>query len=183
MNDGPHGDADGVHPATPGSYGLPPAGERLPEATRLGPVRLQVADLDRSTTFYRDVLGLRVVTRTLRAATLAPQDDDSWRCRPELKHGPTVAVKTEDNPRLFPVIQRNSSTYDKLRRLRSGTERSNSVKKGPHRLVEARHRRQSFWLIRLHLIGMLQHARAWGASVNASAWVDSWLQEVCAVAA
>jgi catechol 2,3-dioxygenase len=75
-NEGPHGDADGVHPATPGSYGFPPAGERLPEATRLGPVRLQVADLERSTTFYRDVLGLRVVTRTMRAATLAPQDDD-----------------------------------------------------------------------------------------------------------
>ncbi|MEP6689481.1 MAG: VOC family protein [Gemmatimonadales bacterium] len=39
-------------------YGIVPPGYRLPAATRLGAVRLQVADLDRSLTWYRRVLGL-----------------------------------------------------------------------------------------------------------------------------
>ncbi len=54
------GAADGVAPATPGSYGEPPRnGYRLPAATRLGRVQLQVADLERSLAFYEGVLGLR----------------------------------------------------------------------------------------------------------------------------
>lgn len=47
-----------AEPATPGSYGLAPGGFRLPAATRLGPVRLQVADLARSLAYYQQVLGL-----------------------------------------------------------------------------------------------------------------------------
>lgn len=43
------------------SYGQPPRGYRLPAATRLGRVRLQVADLGRSLIYYRDVIGLRVI--------------------------------------------------------------------------------------------------------------------------
>jgi len=39
----------------------PAAGSRLPAATRVGRVRLAVADLERSVTFYRRVLGLRVL--------------------------------------------------------------------------------------------------------------------------
>jgi catechol 2,3-dioxygenase len=39
-------------------YGIPPRGYRLPDGIRLGPVRLQVADLKRSLDFYREVLGL-----------------------------------------------------------------------------------------------------------------------------
>jgi catechol 2,3-dioxygenase len=50
-------------PATPGSYGLPPDGFRLPAATRLGPVRLQVGDLERSLAYYQEVLGMRVLER------------------------------------------------------------------------------------------------------------------------
>ncbi|MEP7382638.1 MAG: VOC family protein, partial [Gemmatimonadota bacterium] len=46
--------------AIPGSYGAPPANYRLPASTRLGPVRLQVADLARSLDFYEGTLGLRV---------------------------------------------------------------------------------------------------------------------------
>jgi catechol 2,3-dioxygenase len=54
---GSAGDAD---VAVPGSYGIPPQGVRLPPGTRLGPVRLQVAHLDRSRAFYEGVLGLHV---------------------------------------------------------------------------------------------------------------------------
>ena len=54
-------------------YGIAPPGYRLPAATRLGAVRLQVADLDRSLEWYRRVLGLEVVGRTSGRAGLAPQ--------------------------------------------------------------------------------------------------------------
>ena len=43
------------------TYGLAPPGFRLPDDLRLGPVVLQVANLERSTEFYSRVLGLRVV--------------------------------------------------------------------------------------------------------------------------
>ena len=52
-----------VEPATPDSYGLPPSGSRLPADTRLGPVRLQVGDLERSLDYYREVLGLGLFER------------------------------------------------------------------------------------------------------------------------
>ena len=42
-------------------YGVAPTGYRLPDATRLGTVRLQVSDLARSVAYYRDLLGLRVL--------------------------------------------------------------------------------------------------------------------------
>ena len=66
----------GAAPATPGSYGEPPAGHRLPAATRLGEVRLQVADLARSVDYYTSVLGLRVGEQAGDTATLAAHDDD-----------------------------------------------------------------------------------------------------------
>jgi catechol 2,3-dioxygenase len=50
-----------LEPALPGTYGRAPSGHRLPDTTRLGPVRLQVTDLARSVAFYRDALGLEVV--------------------------------------------------------------------------------------------------------------------------
>src|SRR5678809_430769 len=57
------GRAASAQPATPGSYGEAPSAYRLPEATRLGPVRLQIADLARSLDYYEQVLGLRVLER------------------------------------------------------------------------------------------------------------------------
>ena len=63
-------------PATPGSYGEPPAGFRLPDATRLGAVKLQVAELARSLHFYQETLGLRVVARDDARAVLAAHDDE-----------------------------------------------------------------------------------------------------------
>ena len=62
--------------ATPGSYGQAPAGHRLPRATRLGRVRLQIADLERSLAFYEHTLGLRVLERDDTRAALAAEGDD-----------------------------------------------------------------------------------------------------------
>ena len=53
-------------------YGVAPPGYRLPAATRLGAVRLQVADLDRSLEWYRRVLGLELLDRTEGQLRLAP---------------------------------------------------------------------------------------------------------------
>jgi len=64
-----------VREATP--YGIAPKGYRLPAQTTLGPVRLQVADLERSITYYEQVLGLRVATRTSDTAALTPHGDDT----------------------------------------------------------------------------------------------------------
>jgi catechol 2,3-dioxygenase len=70
------GEGSGAQPVTPGSYGEAPRGRRLPDATALGPVRLQIADLERSLAFYESVLGLRVVERDGRRAALAAQGDE-----------------------------------------------------------------------------------------------------------
>ena len=63
-------------PATPGSYGERPSGYRLPDATRLGRVRLQVSDLARSLDFYEGTLGLRSVERRETEVLLAAHGDD-----------------------------------------------------------------------------------------------------------
>ncbi len=65
-----------VHAATVGSYGEPPAGYRLPDTTRLGAVRLQVAQLPRSLAFYQPVLGLRVLSQEPGVATMGAVGDD-----------------------------------------------------------------------------------------------------------
>ncbi|HET9439651.1 MAG TPA: VOC family protein [Longimicrobiales bacterium] len=41
------------------SYGIRPEGYRLPDETHVGAVVLQVSDLERSTAFYRDLLGFQ----------------------------------------------------------------------------------------------------------------------------
>jgi catechol 2,3-dioxygenase len=57
-------------------YGIQPTGYRLPAATRLGRVRLQIADLDRSIAYYETVIGLRVLERRDGVARLAPHGSD-----------------------------------------------------------------------------------------------------------
>ena len=64
------GDARAAESAKPGSYGLAPPGFRLPAATRLGPVRLQIADLERSLAYYQSVLGLQLLERGSQWARL-----------------------------------------------------------------------------------------------------------------
>ncbi|TVR53669.1 MAG: hypothetical protein EA421_10700 [Gemmatimonadales bacterium] len=62
-------------------YGVPPDGARLPPDTRLGPVRLQVADLARSLSYYQDVLGLRVLetegAEAVLGTSMAPDGDSA----------------------------------------------------------------------------------------------------------
>jgi catechol 2,3-dioxygenase len=58
-------------------FTVAPPGYRLPADIRLGIVRLQVADLDRSTGYYDRVLGLRTLESTSETATLGAQGDDT----------------------------------------------------------------------------------------------------------
>ena len=46
---------------TDAEYGIKPKGYRLPEATHIGAVTLQVSDLARSVAFYRDFLGFQEI--------------------------------------------------------------------------------------------------------------------------
>lgn len=71
------GAAPAAAPATPGSYGEAPSGYRLPAATRLGAVRLRVADLARSVAYYEGTLGLHTTERGATHARLAAQGDDA----------------------------------------------------------------------------------------------------------
>jgi catechol 2,3-dioxygenase len=50
--------------------------EALPSHIALGPVHLQVADLERSLRYYQEVLGLRAIVLGDGIATLAPHGDD-----------------------------------------------------------------------------------------------------------
>ena len=58
-------------------YGVAPPGFRLPDATRLGRVTLQVADLDRSLEFYQGLIRLRVLRRAADVAELGAHGDDT----------------------------------------------------------------------------------------------------------
>ncbi len=80
-------------PSAPG-YGIVPPGYRLPAATRLGPVHLQVADLARSLAYYERVLGLRVLARSVQDATVGPHGDE------------TALVKLHERPGAAPVPRR-----------------------------------------------------------------------------
>jgi catechol 2,3-dioxygenase len=68
-------DRHDAEPAIPGSFGEPPTGYRLPDATRLGHAKLQVANLDRSVEWYGRVLGLRAAPYSGGATKLVAADD------------------------------------------------------------------------------------------------------------
>lgn len=74
--------------ATPGTYGEHPRGYRLPDALRLGVVRVRIADLQRSVDYYTTVLGLRVIARDDSRATLGAHGDD--RALIELNEVPSI---------------------------------------------------------------------------------------------
>jgi catechol 2,3-dioxygenase len=58
-------------------YGIRPLQYRLPEATHVAGVVLQVADLDRSIAYYEQVIGLRVQQRDRSVARLGPHADET----------------------------------------------------------------------------------------------------------
>ncbi len=64
--------------------GVAPPRFRLPDATHVGRVRLQVSDLRRSVAYYEQVLGLQVYTGTAHSATLGPHGE----------HRPLVTLET-----------------------------------------------------------------------------------------
>ncbi len=70
------GGEGGAAIAAPGTYGEAPKGYRLPAATRLGRVVLQVADLARARGFYEQVLGFRTVAERDAVAVLAAHGSD-----------------------------------------------------------------------------------------------------------
>src|SRR5512140_56426 len=58
-------------------YGIAPPGFRLPDATHVGSVRLQVSDLARSLEYYTRVIGLRVLSQGGDTASLGAPGDDN----------------------------------------------------------------------------------------------------------
>jgi catechol 2,3-dioxygenase len=56
------------------SYGRPPTGYRLPSATRLGAVELQVSSLARSLEYYQQLLGLSIIGRDEHTVSLAADE-------------------------------------------------------------------------------------------------------------
>ena len=72
------------------TLGVRPPDYRLPADLRLGEVLLQVSRLERSLEFYQRVLGLRVVQRDERSASLAAADDEAPLVR--LREHPHVAL-------------------------------------------------------------------------------------------
>lgn len=63
-------------PADTETFGITPPGFRLPATTRIGRIRLQVRDLERSLEYYRNILGFRPLTTSGSSATLGAHDDD-----------------------------------------------------------------------------------------------------------
>ncbi|QQS46613.1 MAG: transposase [Acidobacteriota bacterium] len=84
-------------------------------------------------------------------------------CQPLTKMGPTVYIKADSDPRLYPRIARDSAKFRQLMNLRSGCERSNSVKKVTYKLDRRPCRSATHYLVRLYLISIIEHARAWVA--------------------
>src|SRR5258706_15590122 len=74
--------------------GIRPEGYRLPGAARIGTVRLQVSDLDRSVEYYTTVLGLPGLSRTGSVAALGPND------------GPAPLIELHERPGARPVPRR-----------------------------------------------------------------------------
>jgi hypothetical protein len=82
-------------------------------------------------------------------------------CQPDTKMGPVVYVRSDQDPRLYPELSRDSSRYKEIMRLRSGCERSNSLKKVKYKLGQRVCRNAPHYLMRLHLVSVLEHAKAW----------------------
>jgi len=76
------------------AYGVAPPGYRLPPATTLGTVRLQVSDLARSLDYYEGVLGMRVLDRAGGVAGLGAAESG------------TPLIELRERPGATPVPRR-----------------------------------------------------------------------------
>jgi catechol 2,3-dioxygenase len=90
------------------AYGIAPPGYRLPAASRLGAVRLQVADLPRSLEWYRRVLGLEALGGDpLDEARGSEMHDRAGRvARLVAPGGGTPLVELHERPGAAPVPRR-----------------------------------------------------------------------------
>ena len=82
-------------------------------------------------------------------------------CAPESKMGPLVFVRADSDPRFYPEIARDSKQFREIMHLRSGCERSNSTKKIVHHLGHRPCRSATHFLVRLYLVSIVEHAKAW----------------------
>jgi catechol 2,3-dioxygenase len=73
------------------AFGIPPPAYRLPDATHVGAVRLQVSDLGRSLAYYQEVIGLRVQQQDADSAALARHGDDRILMRLQTRPGVSPA--------------------------------------------------------------------------------------------
>jgi len=93
-------------------------------------------------------------------------------CQPDSKMGPVVYVKSTDDPRLYPPVPRASTKHKRLMKLRSGCERSNSQKKEVYGLGDRPCRSDTHFLVRLYLVSIIEHAKAWLAEDKESLGTD-----------
>jgi Transposase domain (DUF772) len=82
-------------------------------------------------------------------------------CQPDTKCGPVVSVNSKDDPRHYPAIERGSERFRKVMDQRTTCERSNSIKKVTHQLEQRPCRSATHYLMRLYLISIVEHAKAW----------------------
>ncbi len=94
----PPAESPSLAPVADPPYGVAPNGYRLPAATRLGRVRLQVADLARSLAYYEGVLGLRALARAPGRAELGAGEPGA--------RGGRVFVELVERPGARPVPRR-----------------------------------------------------------------------------
>jgi hypothetical protein len=96
--------------------------------------------------------------------------------------GPLVYLRSSSDPRFYPPLPRDSAAFQRLLALRSGCERSNAVKKVTHKLNRRVCRSASLYLIRLTLISVIEHGKAW-LSEDRQAWGTDWqaLSEVARI--
>ncbi|MEO8480994.1 MAG: VOC family protein [Acidobacteriota bacterium] len=87
--------AASLRPSSPRPYGVRPSGFTLPDATYVGAVQLQVADLSRSLDYYEHILGLRVIERDGRSAVLG-------------SHGGRALVRLHAKAGIHPVPQQGA---------------------------------------------------------------------------
>lgn len=82
-------------------------------------------------------------------------------CEPGSKMGPLVFVRADSDPRFYPEIARDSKQCRAIMHLRSGCERSNATKKVVPHLGHRPCRSATHFLVRLDLISIIEHAKAW----------------------